>query len=182
MRYVEITEGVRSSFKVGDTVVDSTEENSPRYTITDTDDWDYARLESEDGEEVEIPYAYLKAATPLQQLDERRYGNRGWVILPATMSLYNRRTVDIITAASTWDSSTIYVCTKAGESRLLFVASSGRFNGCPVGSSHEVYHDQTQAFKGVYTIVNIVEIKDGEIVAKENEIGLNAKASLSVFK
>lgn len=35
-----------------------------------------------------------------------RYSARDWVILPATMALYNRRTVDIITAASEWKGNT----------------------------------------------------------------------------
>lgn len=115
------------------------------------------------------------------ELDES-YG-RGWAILPATMVLYNKRTVDIITAASTWDDSVIYVCGKEenGKNRILFLASSGDL-GFKVGTSSETYHDQTGASKGVYTVLNIVHIVDGQIVSKENNIGLDKKASLAVFK
>jgi hypothetical protein len=34
----------------------------------------------------------------------------------------------------------------------------------------------------MYKLVNVVVVKDGEIVKKANEAGLKAKASLSVFK
>jgi hypothetical protein len=34
----------------------------------------------------------------------------------------------------------------------------------------------------MYTVQNIVTFKDGEIISKANDIGLNVKASLAVFK
>lgn len=108
---------------------------------------------------------------------------RGWAILPATMALYGKRTVDIKTAASTWDDTWIYVCGKdeGDRSRILFLASSGDL-GYKVGHSNETYHDQTGNSKGEYTILNIVHIVDGEIVSSQNDIGLTGKASLAVFK
>lgn len=108
-----------------------------------------------------------------------KYG-RSWAILPATMSLYNRRTVDIITAASHWDDEWIYVC-KNKEGRICFLGSSGP-GIAKVGETHDTHHDQTGASKGPYKVINIVHIKKGEIVSKENEEGLNVKASLAVFK
>lgn len=108
-----------------------------------------------------------------------------WVILPATMALYGKRVVDILTAASEWKSSTIYVCSKtesSGKERILFVSSAGGGVGAKVGESYDAVHDQTRASKGRYKVLNIVHIKDGKIVSKENDVGIAAKASLSVFK
>lgn len=126
--------------------------------------------------------AGVKALNEQQANLSETYG-RGWAILPATMALYNKRTVDIITAASTWDDCVIYVCSKEenGKDRILFLASSGDL-GIKVGTSSETYHDQTGASKGNYTVMNIVHIVDGQIVSKSNNIGLDKKASLAVFK
>lgn len=51
-----------------------------------------------------------------------------------------------------------------------------------IGRSFEAMHDQTGKSKGLYKLVNVVVLKDGEIIGKANETGLKAKASLSVFK
>ncbi len=130
----------------------------------------------------------MKLLLELLNLIER-YSPHDWVILPATMALYNRRTVDIITAASTWapDATTILICTKSGEGkdRFLFVSSSGdAYNHYDkdIGKSFHAVHDQTQASKGMYKLVNVVVVKDSKIVKKANDTGINAKASLSVFK
>lgn len=109
-----------------------------------------------------------------------------WYILPATMALYGKRVVDIITAASTWDESTILVCEKEenGRKRLAFVSSASpaeSYNSY-VGKTYHAGHDQTQSDKGYYKVVNVVHIKDGQIVSKVNDIGVNQKASLAVFK
>lgn len=111
------------------------------------------------------------------------WGNGGWAILPATMALYNRRTVDLITAASEWDGSTILIC-KNSEGRTCFVSSAGGYDeyAKDVGKTFETYHDQTGKSKGAYTIINVVEIKGKEIVKQVNDKELKAKASLSVFK
>lgn len=114
--------------------------------------------------------------------------SRGWAILPATMALYGKRVVDIKTAASEWapHEETILVCTKeeGSRQRILFLASSGSPSSWlkEMGTTHECFHDQTQASKGFYTVVNVVGFKDGEIISSVNDIGLNVKASVSVFK
>lgn len=110
-----------------------------------------------------------------------------WAILPATMVLYNRRTVDVITAASTWDEVTILVCEvddHKGKTRLAFVSSAGGFDHYVnyVGKTYSAHHDQTRAYKGEYKVVNVIRVENGEIVNKVNEIGVNKKASLAVFK
>lgn len=112
--------------------------------------------------------------------------NGDWAILPATMELYNRRTVDIITAASTWDESVILVCENE-QGRICFVSSAGGkstydYYKDDIGKSYSTYHDQTGASKGRYKIKNVVHIKNGEIVDKVNDEGINKKASLAVFK
>jgi hypothetical protein len=114
----------------------------------------------------------------------------GWAILPATMALYDRRTVDIITAASEWSPGpeTILVCSKeerTGKRRMLFIASSGDAYSHYVnniGKEFDTYHDQTGASKGRYRIDNVVVIKDDRVDKHANEIGMKEKASLSVFK
>ena len=108
--------------------------------------------------------------------------NGDWAILPATMALYGKKVVDIQTAASEWDSCTIYVCSKEGRNRPLFVSSAGTMSGIKIGESYSTYHDQTGVSKGNYTVLNIVEFKDGEIVNSANDVGLTGKASLAVFK
>jgi hypothetical protein len=115
------------------------------------------------------------------------YGRADWVILPATMSLYGKRVVDIITAASTWDEETILVCEKQendGRVRLAFVGTSGGPEGysSKIGQSFSAQHDQTGQSKGMYKLVNVVHVVKGEIVSKVNEIGINKKASFAVFK
>lgn len=107
----------------------------------------------------------------------------GWVILPATMALYGKRVVDITTAASEWapHEETILVC-QLENGRIAFLASSGGGEGFKVGETRECFHDQTQASKGMYKVLNIVVFRDGEIASKANEVGLNVKASVAVFK
>ena len=116
------------------------------------------------------------------RLDEGFNGD--WAILPCTMDLYGKRKVDIIEAASTWDKCSVFICQKPGEKRFLFVVGSGDYRGYGIelGRSYSAYHDQTGASKGMYTVVNMVRIVNGEIVEKENDIGINEKASVSVFK
>ena len=116
-----------------------------------------------------------------------RYGD--WVILPATMALYNKRTVDLIGAAAEWQprATTILICTKHenNKDRFCFVSSSGdQFDHYEkmIGHSFEAIHDQTGKSKGVYKLVNVTVIKDSEVVKKANVTGLKVKASLSVFK
>jgi hypothetical protein len=108
-----------------------------------------------------------------------------WSILPATMALYNRRTVDIITAASEWKDhdTTILVC-KKGE-RTCFVSSSSDsydYYAKDIGKSFTTMHDQSMVSKGTYKLVNVVVLKGGKILKQANDIGINEKASLSVFK
>ena len=112
------------------------------------------------------------------------YGD--WAILPATMALYGRRTVDIITAASTWEDEVILVC-KNEQNRTCFVGSTGgessfEYYKNDIGKSFSAFHDQTGASKGRYTVKNVVRIKKGEIVDQVNDVGIKEKASLSVFK
>jgi len=124
----------------------------------------------------------------LLTLNERRYGVRDWVILPATMALYGRRTVDIITAASEWKDSedTILVCKKPDEkNRFAFISSSGNAYDSyvkDIGKEFHGVHDQSGASKGMYKLVNVVVLKNDKIIKSANDEGLKAKASLSVFK
>ena len=91
-------------------------------------------------------------------------------------------------AASEWKGhdETILVCEKPDEkNRLTFIASSGdgfEHYKKDIGKSFHAIHDQTMKSKGMYKVVNVVVLKDGEIKKKANEIGLNKKASLAVFK
>lgn len=117
-------------------------------------------------------------------------GFRGdWAILPSTMALYGRRTVDIVTAASEWKDhdDTILICTKRenGKERFLFVSSSGDVLDHwekQIGKSFSTYHGQTGQSKGDYKLVNVAVLKDGKILKSANDTGLKARASLSVFK
>ena len=119
-------------------------------------------------------------------LSERR---GDWTILPATMALYNKRTVDVVTAGSEWAPrpTTILICTKyeGDKERFCFVSSAGNAYDHyekDIGRSFEAMHDQTMKSKGMYKLVNIVLLKDGKVEKSANDTGLKVKASLSVFK
>lgn len=120
----------------------------------------------------------------LKELFEAYRGD--WAILPATMELYGKRTVDLITAASEWEGygETILIC-KNSDNRTCFVGSAGnafdRYSK-DIGKTFSTYHDQTGASKGGYKIINVVYLKDGSIVKSANDTELKAKASLAVFK
>jgi hypothetical protein len=120
------------------------------------------------------------------ELDEARR-DFDWYIIPATMTLYQARVVDIYKAISEWGKGTIYVCSKveskAGgdKERMLFVASSGT-PYYKLGQEYHAGHDQTGASKGYYKVINRVYFENNEIVSKDNDIGLNNKASVAVFK
>lgn len=110
-----------------------------------------------------------------------------WYVLPATMTLYNKRTVTVEQAVSTWGKGTILVCEIVGgdKPRKAFLYTSGGFehNAKLVGSTHEVYHDQTHAYKGEYKVLNVISFDGNSVIAnKVNEIGVGMKASLAVFK
>ena len=121
------------------------------------------------------------------KLSELMEGFKGdWAILPATMELYGRRTVDIITAASEWDDEVILVC-KNEQGRTCFVGSAGGKSAFDshvkdVGKSFSTYHDQTGGSKGNYKVINVVRVAKGEITDKVNDEGIKEKASLAVFK
>ena len=109
-----------------------------------------------------------------------------WAILPATMDLYGKRTVDIVTAASSWEDTVILVC-KNEKDRTCFVSSAGGMSSYKhykddIGKTFLAYHDQTGGSKGYYTVKNVVRIKDGEIKDQVNDAGIKEKASLAVFK
>jgi hypothetical protein len=122
----------------------------------------------------------------MDELDEASWDrmSRGWIILPATMELYGKRVVTLPEAISEWGSGTVYICGKEenGRNRILFVVSAGGGVGAKVGETYEAFHDQTHASKGMYTVLNIAQFKDNEMVHSENNVGLNTKASVAVFK
>lgn len=129
----------------------------------------------------------MKLSELFEELLSERYGD--WVILPATMALYNKRIVTLVQAADEWKNrpTTILICTKHenGKERFCFVSSSGdAFDHYEkdIGKTFEAVHDQTGQSKGRYKLVNVVVLKDGEILKQSNDTGVKAKASLSVFK
>lgn len=110
-----------------------------------------------------------------------------WFILPSTMSLYKKRTVDLTTANSHWSDGCILVCKTSvyrGEDRFAFVHASGAFeqHENAVGKTFTAYHDQTGVLKGPYKVLNVVSFKDKQIESQVNDIGLAVKASLAVLK
>jgi hypothetical protein len=121
-----------------------------------------------------------------KELDEANWDrmSRGWIILPATMALYGKRVVTLQEAVSEWGDGTIYICAKDenGRQRILFVYSSGQEGDDKVGKTYEAFHDQTHASKGFYTVLNVAHFENNELVRSVNNIGLNVKASLAVFK
>ncbi len=110
---------------------------------------------------------------------------QSWAILPATMALYNKRTVNLIDAAGAWvRGATILIC-KNEQGRTCFVSSTGtdiKSYADYVGKSYPTHHDQTGSSKGIYKVVNVVVVQGDEITDKVNDVGLKEKASLSVFK
>jgi hypothetical protein len=106
-------------------------------------------------------------------------------LLPATQCLFNARTINLGRLNEVWNTNCVYVLRNCDTEKLVFAASCGRlWNSAKfaVGTQHSVHHDQTQAFRGVFRIENIIDIKDGEIVKAENDVGVASKAPLWVFK
>lgn len=106
-------------------------------------------------------------------------------LLPATQVLFKARTISLARLKEIWDSNTVYVLRNADTEKLVFAASCGRLWDTAkfaIGMQHPVHHDQTHAFRGVFRIENIVDVKDGLVVSADNDVGLNVKAPVWVFK
>lgn len=112
-----------------------------------------------------------------------------WSVYPSTKNLYNKRTVGLIESVSHWGEGVVVIVEKYSRTsksgiQTEFFVSHGGFEhfSTMVGKGKAAHHDQTGATKGYYTVINVVEIKSGEIIKKVNDSGLDLKASMSVFK
>lgn len=127
-------------------------------------------------------------------MPNRRYNYRpsqpnGWAILPAAKCLFDVNKVTLEQIAGEWKKGAIVVCRK-DNGKLHFIAGAGGSLYAPIGSEREVFHDQTLARIGRWTVVNQIEYSTddkGKTTFKyavdpmdgENMI---AKAGLHVFK
>lgn len=110
--------------------------------------------------------------------------NRSWAILPATMTLWGKRTITVPECAQVWDNGTVLVCTNE-QGRICFIHGAAGDYGVKIGERHLCHHDQTLANKGYYTIVNILQWKkagDSVVIDSVLPYDRNTKASLAVFK
>lgn len=108
-----------------------------------------------------------------------------WAILPATMSLWNKRKITVAECGEIWDDGTVLVCKKERNGQICFIHGASGDYGVKIGDVHMCHHDQTGAFKGDYIIVNILNWKkvDGKVViTSQVPFDESTKASLAVFK
>lgn len=107
-----------------------------------------------------------------------------WAILPATMTLLNKRKTTIDECATVWGTGAVLVCTNE-QGRTCFIAGAQGSYGVKPGDRILCHHDQTLANKGWYTINNIVHFRrNADTVVLESELPYDrsTKASLAVLK
>lgn len=109
---------------------------------------------------------------------------RSWAILPATMTLWDKKKITVMECASVWDDGTVLVC-RNDQNRICFIHGCQGDYGVKIGDRNDCHHDQTGANKGSYLIVNILNWKKvGNDVVIESVLPFDrqTKASLAVFK
>jgi hypothetical protein len=106
-----------------------------------------------------------------------------WALLPATQSLWEKAKVKLSDCGTIWDKNTVYICMRNSDAKkIVFLSSSGTLRGVSVGDTHSGHHDQRMSNLGRFEVLNIVDLKNGEVVKKANDEYLDVKAPLYVFK
>lgn len=111
-----------------------------------------------------------------------------WALLPCTRILFNKNKVSLADLQREWNKNTVYICERdrdneTGKPKLVFLASSGDlWEDVKVGAMRMGKHDQTRANLGPMYVRNIVRLVDGKVVSSDNDLYLDVKAPLMVFK
>lgn len=117
-------------------------------------------------------------------------GRRTEALLPATKALWNKNKVGIDDIAKQWGKGkyTVQVAhvhgsewerDRGGKPKLRFVVGSGHGG---YDDKFHAHHDQTGAKAGYHHIVNNVHIEDGKVVHQDNDLHVNDKAAVHVYK
>lgn len=121
------------------------------------------------------------------------YGKRTTALLPATRALWNKNKVGVSDIANHpgWKEHkmTVQVAhvypsssgSRFGDShKVAFVVGSGHTKSGE--AAFDAHHDQTFDKLGHHEIVNTIHLHNGEIVHKDNDLHLNDKAPVRVYK
>lgn len=127
-------------------------------------------------------------------LNEGGYNDRSTAILPATRALFNKNKVSIHDIANEpdWNEHELSVqiahvhkshweAKHGNKPKVHFIVGYGHTKE-PVGHEFTAHHDQTGAKLGHHTVVNVVHLKGGKIVHKANDLHIDDKAAVHVYK
>jgi len=111
-------------------------------------------------------------------------------ILPATRILYNKNKVGHDELGADHKDGTVYAArmhTGSGDKHVFLHSAGGKLSDVKVGTKHFWHHDQTQpggqrSGSQRLTIDNVIHHKDGKIHSHENDVGVNEKRPVYVFK
>lgn len=113
---------------------------------------------------------------------------KGWAILPAAQTLFNKTKVSLKEIPVQWAQGTVVVCRKPNGQLHFIAGSHGHY--ADVGKNVHTYHDQTGAqFAGPWEVVNEIAYTtvNGEVqflptVPFNDKLNANTKAAMAVFK
>ena len=115
----------------------------------------------------------------------RKHKRNSWSVLPCAQVLWNQRTVSLHDLGAVWNDVTVYICEREArfdKKVVTFLVSCGPLSGVKVGQEHDAHHDQTLKHIGTYTVTNIVRVVNGEVASKSNDLHLDTRRAVSVFK
>lgn len=109
---------------------------------------------------------------------------KGWAILPAAQTLFEKNKVTLQEIANFWGNGTVMVMKKPNGQMHFIAGAAGDY--APVGKFQECYHDQTGAQFGTWQVVNVVKYhKDADGTfhfTGETGVDMTMKAAMAVFK
>lgn len=109
------------------------------------------------------------------------YGSES--ILPASSALGHGSKSSLEQIGKTWnDSKMTVMAVKTSEGKKKFISGSGHTDYHKIGDTFRAHHDQTWRDLGNHTVENIIRLDKGKVVHQENDIGVNEKRPLSVYK
>ena len=113
--------------------------------------------------------------------------HNSWALAPATRILFNKNKLALTELVREWKKNVVYICERDGsladgKPRLVFLSSAGGLRDVAVGTCRPGHNNHTFASLGYLRVRNVVELEDGKVVKSANDLYLNEKAPLYVFK
>lgn len=103
-------------------------------------------------------------------------------ILPASRALEHGNKSSLDQIGQEWNGKMTVLAVADGDGKKKFVSGSGHGHYHNVGDTFRAHHDQTRQDLGYHKVENVIHIDGGKVVHKENDIGVNEKRPLSVYK